>query len=101
MLGGIALTNLGAAWCFTFNGVSFIAVIISLLLLPVRPIAAKTGASVLTSIKEGLRFIDQHAGMSPLIAIAFLMTMLGYTDHGFPAGSRPGRLPYGPEESSH
>jgi len=24
-----------------------------------------------------LRFIDQHAGMSPLIAIAFLMTMLG------------------------
>ena len=77
MLGGIALTSMGAAWCFTFNGVSFIAVIISLLLLPVRPIAAKTGASVLTSIKEGLRFIDQHAGMSPLIAIAFLMTMLG------------------------
>ena len=77
MLGGIALTSMGAAWCFTFNGISFIAVIISLLLLPVRPIAAKTGASVLTSIKEGLRFIDQHPGMSPLIAIAFLMTMLG------------------------
>src|SRR4029078_5043197 len=77
MLGGLALTSMGAAWCFTFNGISFIAVIISLLLLPVRPIAAKTGASVLTSIKEGLRFIDQHPGMSPLIAIAFLMTMLG------------------------
>ena len=77
MLGGIALTSMGAAWCFTFNGISFIAVIISLLLLPVRPIAAKTGASVLTSIKEGLRFIDRQEGMSPLIAIAFLMTMLG------------------------
>ena len=77
MLGGIALTSLGAAWCFTFNGISFIAVIISLLLLPVRPLAAKTGASVLTSIKEGLSFIDRQDGMSPLIAIAFLMTMLG------------------------
>lgn len=77
MLGGIALTSLGAAWCFTFNGFSFVAVIISLLLLPVRPIAAKTGASMLTSIKEGLRFIDRQEGMSPLIAIAFLMTMLG------------------------
>jgi predicted MFS family arabinose efflux permease len=77
MLGGIALTSLGAAWCFTFNGISFIAVIISLLLLPVRPLAAKTGASVLTSIKEGLNFIDRQDGMSPLIAIAFLMTMLG------------------------
>jgi predicted MFS family arabinose efflux permease len=77
MLGGFALTSLGPAWCFTFNGISFIAVIISLLLLPVRPIAAKTGASMLTSIKEGLNFIDKQEGMSPLIAIAFLMTMLG------------------------
>jgi predicted MFS family arabinose efflux permease len=77
MLGGIALTSMGAAWCFTFNGISFVAVIISLLLLPVRPLAAKTGASVLTSIKEGLNFIDRQEGMSPLIAIAFLMTMLG------------------------
>jgi predicted MFS family arabinose efflux permease len=77
MLGGVALTSLGPAWCFTFNGISFIAVIISLLLLPVRPLAAKTGASVLTAIKEGLNFIDRQEGMSPLIVIAFLMTMLG------------------------
>jgi predicted MFS family arabinose efflux permease len=77
MLGGIALTNFGAAWCFSLNGVSFIAVIISLLLLPVRPLPAKSGASFVTSIKEGLNFIKQQDGMSPLIVIAFLMTMLG------------------------
>ena len=77
MLGGIALTSMGAAWCFTFNGISFVAVIISLLMLPVRPIAMKAGTSVLTSIKEGLRFVERQEGMSPLIAIAFLMTMLG------------------------
>ncbi len=35
-LGGLALTKLGAAWCFGLNGVSFVAVIISLLLLHVR-----------------------------------------------------------------
>jgi predicted MFS family arabinose efflux permease len=50
---------------------------ISLLLLPFRPAAAKKGVSVLTSIKEGLRFIQNQNGMSPLIAMAFLMTMLG------------------------
>jgi predicted MFS family arabinose efflux permease len=77
MLGGIALTSLGAAWCFGLNGLSFIAVIITLLMLPVRPLAAKTGATVLMSIKEGLRFIQRQDGMAPLIAIAFLMTMLG------------------------
>jgi predicted MFS family arabinose efflux permease len=77
MLGGIALTTLGAAWCFGLNGLSFVAVMISLLLLPFRPAAAKKGVSVLTSIKEGLRFIQNQNGMSPLIAMAFLMTMLG------------------------
>jgi predicted MFS family arabinose efflux permease len=77
MLGGIALTTLGASWCFGLNGLSFVAVIISLLLLPFRPAAAKKGVSVLTSIKEGLHFIQNQSGMSPLIAMAFLMTMLG------------------------
>lgn len=76
MLGGIALTSLGPAWCFSLNGISFIVVIISLLLLPFRPLAARSGATMLTSIKEGLRFIDSQ-GMTPLIVIAFLMTMLG------------------------
>jgi predicted MFS family arabinose efflux permease len=77
MLGGIAYTSLGGAWCFSLNGLSFVAVIVSLLLLPVRPLAAKTSASMLTSIKEGLRFVQRQDGMAALIVIAFLMTMLG------------------------
>ena len=36
VLGGLALTELGATWCFGLNGVSFIAVIISLLILKPR-----------------------------------------------------------------
>lgn len=77
MLGGLALTTLGAAWCFTFNGISFVAVIFSLLLLPVRPLAAKTGASIMTSLKEGLRFVRERDSMTALIVLAFTMTMLG------------------------
>jgi predicted MFS family arabinose efflux permease len=77
MLGGIALTSLGAAWCFTFNGLSFVAVIISLSLLPFRPLAAKTTASILAGLKEGLAFIHRQDAMEALIVLAFLMTMLG------------------------
>ena len=33
VLGGIALAKLGAAWCFSLNGLSFVAVIIALLAL--------------------------------------------------------------------
>ena len=77
MLGGLALTSLGAAWCFSLNGFSFVAVIISLLLLQIRPILAKPGISLLSSMKEGIKFIRGKEEMLPLIVLAFLMTFLG------------------------
>jgi predicted MFS family arabinose efflux permease len=76
VLGGLALTKLGAAWCFGLNGLSFVAVIISLLLLRVRFIPESTQNSMLTSMKEGLQFIRQRPAMQPLILLAFLMTVL-------------------------
>lgn len=77
MLGGIALTSLGAAWCFSFNGLSFVAVIIALSLLPVRPLAGKGAGSLIASLKEGLGFVRRQEAMSALIVLAFSMTMLG------------------------
>lgn len=77
MLGGLALTSLGAAWCFSLNGFSFVAVIISLLLLQIRPTLAKPGISLFSSMKEGLGFIRAKKEMLPLIVLAFLMTFLG------------------------
>src|SRR5512147_734818 len=53
MLGGLALTKLGAAWCFGLNGVSFVAVIISLLMLQIRFVPERTNESMLTSMKQG------------------------------------------------
>src|SRR5579859_6770356 len=41
-LGGLALTGLGAQWCFGLNSFSFIAVIISLYMINVRFIPAKS-----------------------------------------------------------
>ena len=76
-LGGLALTGLGASWCFSLNGVSFLAVIISLLLLHIRNIPARTGASMVTTMQEGFQFIRSREGMSPLIVLAFMMTLLG------------------------
>src|SRR6266849_4169609 len=76
VLGGIALTNLGASWCFSLNGVSFIAVIISLLMLRPSFQPEKTGESIMTSMKQGFGFIRKHGAMEGLIALAFCMTAL-------------------------
>lgn len=76
VLGGLALTNLGAAWCFGLNGASFVAVIISLFLLRVRFIPGAAGATVLASMKEGISFVRKQGAMAALIFLAFSMTVL-------------------------
>src|SRR5437868_7264768 len=76
MLGGLALTQLGASWCFSLNGRSFFAVIVSLLIIHPHFSPAKTGESVMTSMKQGFQFIRKQAAMEGLIFLAFAMTLL-------------------------
>jgi predicted MFS family arabinose efflux permease len=78
VFGGIALDSLGAAWCFGLNGLSFLAVIASLLSIHVGFVPAKTTASVMASMKEGLKVIRMRPGMTGLIALAFGLTLLSY-----------------------
>ena len=82
-IGGIAYTTLGATWCFTLNGISYIAVIASLLMIHVRFVPAKTQQRVLSSMKEGIQFIRQRDGMSALVVLAFCTTLFGFSLNGF------------------
>src|SRR5690349_11653266 len=77
-LGGIALAKLGAAWCFTLNGISFIAVIVSLLMIRPGFVPEKTGESVIRSMRNGIDFLRKREGMGSLVALAFLMTFLSF-----------------------
>ena len=76
MLGGLALANYGATWCFGLNGVSFVAVIISLLIVRTRFRPQKTGESMLESMKKGIAFVRQQSAMEGLMVLAFCMTAL-------------------------
>jgi predicted MFS family arabinose efflux permease len=82
-LGGLAYTLFGATWCFALNGVSFIAVIISLLIIKVQFVAPKTRISVFKSMKEGIKFIQDREGLTPLVVLAFFTTFLGFSLTGF------------------
>jgi len=76
VLGGLALKYVGSAWCFGLNALSFVAVIVSLLSLNINFKPARTGESIMTSMKQGFRFIRTQGAMETLIVIAFLMTAL-------------------------
>src|SRR5271167_4887940 len=55
-LAGQALARLGEKWCFGLNALSFLAPILSLSIITARFLPVKTTESMLTSLKEGIRF---------------------------------------------
>jgi predicted MFS family arabinose efflux permease len=82
-LGGLAYTTLGATWCFTLNGISYIAVIFSLFMIQVKFVPPTSRESILKSMGEGIRFIRQREGLGPLVVLAFFTTLLGFSITGF------------------
>jgi predicted MFS family arabinose efflux permease len=82
-LGGLAYTWFGATWCFTLNGISYIAVIISLFMIQVKFVPPTSRESILKSMGEGIRFIRQREGLGPLVVLAFFTTLLGFSITGF------------------
>lgn len=82
-LGGLAYTLFGATWCFALNGISYVAVIISLFAIKLQFVPPKTRTSVLNSMKEGIRFIRDREGLTPLVVLAFCTTLFGFSLTGF------------------
>jgi predicted MFS family arabinose efflux permease len=83
MLGGLAYTALGATWCFTLNGISYLAVILTLFMIQVKFVPPTSRESVMKSMREGIRFIRQREGLAPLVVLAFCTTLLGFSLTGF------------------
>ena len=77
-LGGLAFEHIGPAWCFGLNGLSFLAVVSSLLALRISFIPAAASNSILASMREGFRFIRSQGAMQGLLLIAFCMTLFAF-----------------------
>ena len=75
-LAGQALAKLGEKWCFGLNALSFLAPIITLLMIRARFNPVATTESMFTSLKEGIKFVRRQTSMEALIVLAFCMTAL-------------------------
>jgi predicted MFS family arabinose efflux permease len=76
-LAGQALAKLGEKWCFGLNAISFLAPIISLLIISTRFLPVKTTETMFSSLKQGIHFARKQNSMEALIVLAFCMTALG------------------------
>jgi MFS family permease len=67
-LAGVVYAAFGPVWCFTLNGLSYIAVIVALLLMKLNQAAPKQQrASAGSQIKEGLRYTASQGLIRTLI----------------------------------
>lgn len=100
VLGGLALQHLGAAWCFSLNGLSYIAVITTLILVRPSFTPSNRGGTIIDGIKQGVSFIQRQGAMSSLITLAFGMTALSVPLVVFLPVMAKNVLHGGPEEFS-
>ncbi len=77
LLAAAALASLGAAFCFGLNGLSFLAVILSLLVIKASFVPQKTGKSVLKDISQGLTFVRDTGSLWQLTILGFASTFCG------------------------
>lgn len=79
MLAGLVVGSVGVAPCFVLNAVSFVAVIVCLLRMEesdARP--APSGASALTTLREGYRYVLDQPLPRALLLLTALYAIFGF-----------------------
>jgi MFS family permease len=77
--GGLLYAWMGPGWCFTINGISFFAVIISLLLMRLQPFTPpQNKGDALSAVRDGMKYVMGHHEVRTLIINLFVITMLGF-----------------------
>jgi MFS family permease len=75
---GIVYALLGPAWCFTINGLSFIAVIAALLFMHLRPVPlSPRNQSPMAGIVEGLKYVWRHQNIRALMLLIGITALFG------------------------
>ena len=77
--GGVIYALFGPAWCFTINGLSFIAVIAALMAMRFEPFVPKAHLnSVLSDLKEGLGYVVAQPMIRTIVSLVGVISIFGF-----------------------
>src|SRR5882762_3466472 len=78
-IAGLLIGAFGEGWCFLFDGVSYFAVIASLLLMRIKPLQIHhTAASVREQIREGWDYVRTFRPIRTILLLFSLLCLMGY-----------------------
>jgi MFS family permease len=75
---GVVYALFGPAWCFTINGVSFIAVIVALAFMKLKPFVPKAEkTSAIADLKEGIKYVWRHPMIRTITGLIAIVSFFG------------------------
>jgi MFS family permease len=75
---GVIYAVLGPAWCFTINGLSFIAVIAALFFMKLKAFVPRPNQnSPVADLKEGLKYVAAHPMVRTIVGLIATVTFFG------------------------
>ena len=79
-IAGLVIAAVGEGWCFFMDGVSYFAVIASLLLMRIKPtdIRRNTGG-MLEEVREGWDYVRTFRPIRTILLLFALITLMGYS----------------------
>jgi MFS family permease len=78
-LAGIVISVVGEGWCFAIDGVSYIAVILSLAMMQVKPLAVKRAAvSMVEQLREGWVYVSTFRPIRSILLLFALLSLMGW-----------------------
>jgi MFS family permease len=79
-IAGIVVAAFGEGWCFLIDGVSYFAVIASLLLMRIKPsISRRHASSMFEQMREGWDYVRTFQPIRTILLLFSLISLMGYS----------------------
>ncbi|HQT95338.1 MAG TPA: MFS transporter [Thermoanaerobaculaceae bacterium] len=78
-IAGLVIAGFGEGGCFLIDGLSYLAVIASLLMMRIRPLATRPNrAGMLEQMREGWKYVSGFRPVRALLLLVALLALMGY-----------------------
>jgi MFS family permease len=78
-IAGLVIAAFGEGWCFLLDGISYFAVIASLLMMRIRPLEIRLGAnSMLEQMREGWDYVRTFRPVRSILLLFVAISLMGY-----------------------
>ncbi len=78
-IAGVVIGALGEGWCFLIDGISYFAVIASLLMMNIRPLnIVRRASSMLEQMQEGWDYVRGFRPIRTILLVFALMSLMGW-----------------------